>query len=75
MLDFVYVVTYEYESEYEVLGATVNRKYAKEFIAKTIETLPLMKNTEERKDEDNYYITGVEVYKDMLSRALDKIGE
>lgn len=75
MLDFVYVVTYEYESEYEVLGATLNRKDAKEFIEKTINTLPLMKNTEERKNEDNYYITGVEVYRDRLSQALSKIGE
>lgn len=75
MLDFVYVVTYECESEYEVLGATLNRKDAKEFIVKTIKTLPLMKNTEERQNEDNYYITGVEVYKDKLSQALDKIKE
>lgn len=75
MLDFVYVVTYEYESEYEVLGATLNRKYAKELITKIIKTLPLRKNTKERQDEDNYYITGVEVYKDRLSQALSKIGE
>ena len=75
MLYFVYVVTYEYESEYEVLGATLNRKDAKEFIVKTIKTLPLMKNTEERQNEDNYYITCVEVYKDKLSQALDKIKE
>lgn len=75
MLDFVYVVTYEYESEYEVLGATLNMKDAKELITKIIKTLPLMKNTEERQDEYNYYITGVEVYRDRLSQALSKIGE
>lgn len=75
MLDFVYVVTYEYESEYEVLGVTLNIKYAKEFIKNTIKTLPLAKNTEERQNEDNYYITGVEVYRDRLSQALSKIGE
>ena len=75
MLDFVYVVTYEYESEYEVLGATLNRKDAKELITKIIKTLPLMKNTEERQNEDNYYITGVEVYRDRLSQALSKIEE
>lgn len=75
MLDFVYVVTYEYESEYEVLGATLNRKDAKELITKIIKTLPLAKNTEERQNEDNYYITGVEVYRDRLSQALSKIGE
>ena len=75
MVDFVYVVTYECESEYEVLGVTLNMKYAKEFIKNTIKTLPLLKNTEERKNEDNYYITGVEVYRDKLSQALSKIGE
>lgn len=75
MLDFVYVVTYEYESEYEVLGATLNRKDAKELITKIIKTLPLTKNTEERQNEYNYYITGVEVYRDRLSQALSKIGE
>ena len=70
MLDFVYVVTFEYEDEFEVVGAARTRKDAEEYIEKIILTLPLRNNTEERKDENNYYITGVLLYKDKLQQAL-----
>ena len=73
MVDFVYVVTFEYEDEFEVVGAARTRKDAKEYIEKIILTLPLRNNTEERKDENNYYITGVSLYKDKLQQALDNM--
>lgn len=73
MLDFVYVVTFEYEDEFEVVGAARTRKDAEEYIEKIILTLPLRNNTEERKDENNYYITGVLLYKDKLQQALDNM--
>ena len=73
MLDFVYVVTFEYEDEFEVVGAARTRKDAEEYIGKIILTLPLRNNTEERKDENNYYITGVHLYKDRLQQALDSM--
>ena len=73
MLDFVYVITFEYEDEFEVVGAARTRKDAEEYIEKIILTLPLRNNTEERKDENNYYITGVSLYKDKLQQALDNM--
>ena len=73
MLDFVYVVTFEYEDEFEVVGAARTRKDAKEYIEKIILTLPLRNNTEERKDENNYYITGAPLHKDKLQQALDSM--
>jgi len=73
MVDFVYVVTFEYEDEFEVVGAARTRKDAEEYIEKIILTLPLRNNTEERKDENNYYITGVSLYKDKLQQALDNM--
>ena len=73
MVDFVYVVTFEYEDEFEVVGAARTRKEAEEYIEKIILTLPLRNNTEERKDENNYYITGVSLYKDKLQQALDNM--
>ena len=73
MVDFVYVVTFEYEDEFEVVGAARTRKDAEEYIEKIIFTLPLRNNTEERKDENNYYITGVSLYKDKLQQALDNM--
>ena len=73
MLDFVYVVTFEYDDEFEVVGAARTRKDAEEYIEKIILTLPLRNNTEERKDENNYYITGVSLYKDKLQQALDNM--
>ena len=73
MLDFVYVVTFEYEDEFEVVGAARTRKDAKEYIEKIILTLPLRNNTEERKDKNNYYIIGAPLYKDKLQQALDNM--
>ena len=73
MLDFVYVVTFEYEDEFEVVGAAKTRKDAEEYIEKIILTLPLRNNTEERKDKNNDYITGVPLYKDKLLQALDNM--
>ena len=73
MLDFVYIVTFEYEDEFEVVGATRARKDAEEYIEKIILTLPLRNNIEERKDKNNYYITGVPLYKDKLQQALDNM--
>ena len=73
MLDFVYVVTFEYEDEFEVVGAARTRKDAEEYIEKLILTLPLKNNTEERKDNNNYYITGTPLYKDKLQHALDNM--
>ena len=73
MVDFVYVVTFEYEDEFEVVGAARTRKDAKEYIEKIILTLPLRNNTEERKDKNNYYISGVPLYKDKLQQALDNM--
>ena len=73
MLDFVYVVTFEYEEEFEVVGAARTRKDAEEYIEKIILTLPLKNNTEERKDNNNYYITGVPLCKDKLQQALDSM--
>ena len=73
MVDFVYVVTFEYEDEFEVVGAARTRKDAEEYIEKIILTLSLRNNTEERKDENNYYITGVSLYKDKLQQALDNM--
>ena len=73
MVDFVYVITFEYEDEFEVVGAARTRKDAEEYIEKIILTLPLRNNTEERKDENNYYITGVSLYKDKLQQALDNM--
>ena len=73
MVDFVYVITFEYDDEFEVVGAARTRKDAEEYIEKIILTLPLRNNTEERKDENNYYITGVSLYKDKLQQALDNM--
>lgn len=73
MLDFVYIVTFEYEDEFEVVGAARTRKDAEEYIEKIILTLPLRNNTEERKDKNNYYITGAPVYKNKLQQALDNM--
>ena len=73
MLDFVYVVTFEYEDEVEVVGAARTRKDAEEYIEKLIITLPLRNNTEERKDKNNYYITGASLYKDKLQQVLDNM--
>ena len=73
MVDFVYVVTFEYEDEFEVVGAARTRKDAEEYIEKIILTLSLRNNTEERKDENNYYITGAPLYKDKLQQALDSM--
>ena len=73
MLDFVYVVTFEYEDEFEVVGAARTRKDAEEYVEKIILTLPLRNNTEERKDKNNYYITGAPLYKDKLQQALDNM--
>ena len=73
MVDFVYVVTFEYEDEFEVVGAARTRKDAEEYIEKIILTLPLRNNTEERKDENNYYITGVSLYKDKFQQALENM--
>lgn len=73
MLDFVYVVTFEYDDEFEVVGAARTRKDAEEYIEKLIITLPLRNYTEERKDKNNYYISGAVVYKDKLQQALDSM--
>lgn len=73
MLDFVYVVTFEYDDEFEVVGAARTRKDAEEYIEKLIITLPLRNYTEERKDKNNYYISGVSVYKNKLQQALDNM--
>lgn len=73
MLDFVYVVTFEYDDEFEVVGVARTHKDAKEYIEKLILTLPLRNNTEERKDKNNYYISGAVVYKDKLQQALDNM--
>ena len=73
MLNFVYVVTFEYEDEFEVVGAARTRKDAEEYIEKIILTLPLRNNTEERKDKNNYYISGVPLHKDKLQQALDNM--
>ena len=73
MVDFVYIVTFEYEDEFEVVGAARTRKDAEECIEKIILTLPLRNNTEERKDKNNYYISGVPLYKGKLQQALDNM--
>ena len=73
MVDFVYVVTFEYEDEFEVVGAARTRKDAEEYIENLIFTLPLRNNTEERKDKNNYYSTGAPLYKDKLQHALDNM--
>ena len=73
MVDFVYVVTFEYEDEFEVVGAARTRKDAEEYIEKIILTLPLRSSTEERKDKNNYYISGVPLYKEKLQQALDNM--
>ena len=73
MLDFVYVITFEYEDECEGVGAARTHKDAEEYIEKLILTLPLRNNTEERKDKNNYYITGAPVYKNKLQQALDNM--
>lgn len=73
MIDFVYVATFEYGDEFEVVGAARTRKDAEEYIEKLILTLPFRNNTEERKDKNNYYITGVPLYKDKLQQALDNM--
>jgi hypothetical protein len=62
MLDFVYVVTFEYEDEFEVVGAAGLYQEAKDLIGKIIDNLPAKDNTEERKNKDNYYITGTAVF-------------
>ena len=36
MIDFVYIVTFEYENEFEVVGAARTRKDAEEYIEKLI---------------------------------------
>ena len=73
MLDFVYIVTFEYEDEFEVVGVARTRKDAEKCIEKIILTLPLRNNTDERKDKNNYYISGVPLYKDKLQQALDNM--
>ena len=73
MVDFVYVVTFEYDDEFEVVGAARTRKDAEEYIEKIILTLPLRSITEERKDKNNYYISGVPLYKEKLQQALDNM--
>ena len=73
MINFVYVVTFEYEDEFEVVGAARTRKDAEEYIEKIILTLPLSNNTEERKDKNNYYISGTPLYKDKFQQALDNM--
>ena len=76
MLDFVYVITFEYtneyETEFEVVGAARTYDEAKELI------LEIIKNTstkysvfEERKDENNYYITGTKVFSDRIFVSWD----
>ena len=49
------------------------RKDAEEYIEKIILTLPLRSSTEERKDKNNYYISGVPLYKEKLQQALDNM--
>ena len=76
MLDFVYVVTFEYtneyETEFEVVGAARTYDEAKELILEIIKTLPLKYSVfEERKDENNYYITGTKVFSDRIFVSLD----
>ena len=73
MVDFVYVVTFECDDEFEVVGAARLYKKAKDLIEKIIDNLPAKNNTEERKNKDNYYITGTPVYKDKLQQALDNM--
>lgn len=51
MVDFVYVVTFEYDDEFEVVGAARTRKDAEEYIEKLIFNLSLRNNTKERKDK------------------------
>ena len=46
MINFVYVITFEYDDEFEVVGAARTRKDAEEYIEKIIITLPLRNNTE-----------------------------
>ena len=59
--------------KFEVVGAARTRKDAEEYIEKIILTLPLRSNTEERKDKNNYYISGVPLYKEKLQQALDNM--
>lgn len=62
MLDFVYVVTFEYDDEFEVVGAAGLYREAKDLIEKIIDNLPAKDKTEERENKDNYYITGTAVF-------------
>ena len=62
MLDFVYVVIFEYDDEFEVVGAAGLYREAKDLTEKIIGNLPTKDNTEERKNKDNYYITGTSVF-------------
>lgn len=62
MVDFVYVVTFEYDDEFEVVGAAGLYREAKDLIEKIINNLPAKDKTEERENKDNYYITGTAVF-------------
>ena len=62
MLDFVYVVTFEYDDEFEVVGAAGLYREAKDLIEKIIDNLPAKDKTEERENKVNYYITGRAVF-------------
>ena len=59
--------------KFEVVGAARTRKDVEEYIEKIILTLPLRSSTEERKDKNNYYISGVPLYKEKLQQALDNM--
>ena len=59
--------------KFEVVGAARTRKDAEEYIEKIILTLSLRSSTEERKDKNNYYISGVPLYKEKLQQALDNM--
>ena len=76
MLDFVYVVTFEYtneyETEFEVVGAARTYDEAKELILEIIKTLPPKYSVfEERKDENNYYISGTKVFSNRIFVSWD----
>ena len=73
MSSLVAFVFIKYEDEFEVVGAARTRKDAEEYIEKIILTLSLRNNTEERKDKNNYYISGAPLYKDKLQQALDNM--
>ena len=70
MVDFVYVITFEYEDEFEfeVVGAAGSYREAKDLIKKIIDNLPAKDKTEEREDKDNYYITGTAVFTEKSCR-------